>query len=604
MISFTEEPIPWACVQDKIQAGASMISQPASEEAYDKMRSWYDTCRDRHDICNERSFGKGPSRLLLIDRNSTDIANTVRLVECDEGIPPSYVALSHCWGESNHLQTTSDSLDKHTAGIEVTSLSRTFRDAIAICQQLGESYLWIDSLCIIQDDHEGKAAEIERMQSIYEGASLTISAMSAKDGRGGCWIPRERLFQIPVDDVQSAELVFRRVHEIPPEHAPFLTEFPHDVLYTQYPLATRKWALQERLLSQRLIHLTSSELVWECQMDISCECRELHNPIPGYSTYQRVRGALRRSSENRDELIREWMKLVESYSRGELTRERDAFPAIAGLARKFSQKGLIEYFAGFWVEGLPLTLCWSSRPLVEGVTDNQRPSTYVAPSWSWASIQGPLCFDAWDDFGPDSDARTQIEESECEGQCAQRWRDDSSFQFSSSQCEDDDGSDSDDGYGLEIVAGSISMNLGCDPLDGAEFGRIVHGFLSMRTVTYVVGPHSVSENSILGFEGSEFLPDTFDDIPFAKECVVALIFVRNSSDDDEVMSDGDDYPSRNTWEGQALVLVELEEEQENDDNINIKNNGDEKMYRRCGLLYVSKKSLAMFGEEEVVLTIL
>lgn len=584
-----------------------MISQPASEEAYTQIRSWYDTCRGCHDICNERSFGKGPNRLLFIDPKSPDIGNAVRLVKCEEGVPPSYVALSHCWGASNHLQTTFDNLDEHTAGIEVGSLSRTFRDAIAICQQLGESYLWIDSLCIVQDDHEGKAAEIERMQSIYEGASLTISAMSAKDGRGGCWIPRERRFQIPVDDVQSAELVFRRVHEIPPEHAPFLTEFPHDALYTQYPLARRKWALQERLLSQRLIHLTSSELVWECQMNTSCECRELDNVGPGFSTYQRVRGALRRSSQNRDELIREWMKLVVSYSRGELTRERDAFLAIAGLARNFSQKGLIEYFAGFWVEGLPLTLCWSSRPLVDGVTDNQRPSTYVAPSWSWASIQGPLCFDAWDDFGPDADARTQIEESECEGQCVRRWRDESSFQFPSSQCEDDDGSYSDDGYGLNIVAGLISINLDCDPLDGAEFGRIEHGVLRLSTATCVVGPHSISENSILGFEGSEFLPDTLDDIPFTKECVVALIFKRSSSDDDEVMSDGDDYPLRNTWEGQALVLVESEEEQDDDDdddNINNTNNGDEKIYRRCGLLCVSKKSLAMFGEEEVVLNIL
>lgn len=209
--------------------------------------------------------------MLLIDRESPDVTSAVKLVTCDQGIPPSYVALSHCWGKSNHLQTTLDNLDEHTAGINIASLSRTFRDAIAICQHLNESYLWIDSLCIIQDDHQGKAAEMERMQSIYAGASLTISAMSAKDGRGGCWIPRERVFEIPVDDVRSAELVFRRVHETPSEHASFLTGFPDGVLYSEYPLATRKWALQERLLSQRIIHLTASELVWECQMYTSCE---------------------------------------------------------------------------------------------------------------------------------------------------------------------------------------------------------------------------------------------------------------------------------------------------------------------------------------------
>lgn len=293
MLSFTDEPTPWSCVQDKIQAPADRTSQPASEKAYEQIRSWYDTCRDCHDICNERSCGKGPRRLLFIDRISPDGTDTVRLVNCDEGIPPSYVALSHCWGTGyHHLQTTLDNLDEHTEGIKVASLSRTFRDAIAICQHLGELFLWIDSLCIVQDDHEGKAAEIERMQSIYEGASLTISAMSARDGRGGCWIPRELLFEIPVDDAQSAELIFRRVSETSQEHASFLTEFPDDDLHTQYPLATRKWALQERLLSQRLVHLTASELVWECQMNTSCECGELDDLSPESSTYQRIRGAL------------------------------------------------------------------------------------------------------------------------------------------------------------------------------------------------------------------------------------------------------------------------------------------------------------------------
>lgn len=123
----------------------------------------------------------------------------------------------------------------------------------------------------------------------------------------------------------------------------------------------------------------------------------------------------------------------------------------------------------------------------------------------------------------------------------------------------------------------------------------------MSTVTCAVGPHSVSEHNILGFEGGKFMPDTFDDIPFTMECVVALIFKRNSSygvDGNEVMSDRGGHASWNTWMGQALVLVETKEE--GDGHIN---NGDEKTYRRCGLLCVPEKSLGMFGEEEVVLNI-
>jgi hypothetical protein len=589
ILSSIDEPVPWPCVQDRAQLPEHRPLQPGSDEAYERIRSWYEACRDDHDICNERGVGKGPSRLLFIGQQPPDRRITVRLVTCDTGVPPSYVALSHCWGASNHLQTTLDNLDEHTVEIDIASLSRTFRDAIAICQYLDESFLWIDSLCIVQDDHEGKAAEIERMQSIYECASLTISAMSASDGRAGCWIPRERVFQIPIDDAQSAGLMFRRVHEVPSEHASFLTEFPDYVLETQYPLATRKWALQERLLSQRLIHLTASELVWECRMHTSCECRILDRLSPGFSTHQRVRDALSRPSGDRHEYIYEWMKLLESYSRGELTRETDALPAIAGLARKFSDRMSGGYFAGMWVEELPMTLCWFSRQPTEGVTPNERPATYVAPSWSWASVQGPLCFDAWDDFGTDYIARTLRKEADREGQCVRRWRDDTSIQFPLSRTAHDPGIPDEDG--IEVVANIMSINLSSDLFDSTGFGRIEHGVLRMSTRTCTVGPRSVSENSIKGFEGGEFIPDTWCDIPFTTACVVALVFVQSGEwsgddDNDDETSDGDG--ARWKWKGQALVLVRSEE----DDG--------EVSYRRCGLLRVPEESLGIFGEEVVL----
>jgi hypothetical protein len=546
--------------------------------------------------------------LLFIERESSDTANAVRLVKCDEVLPPSYVALSHCWGNGKHLQTTLRNLDEHTTGIEVASLSRTFRDAIAICQHLDESYLWIDSLCIVQDDHQVKAVEMKAMQSIYEGASLTISAMSAKDGRGGCWIPRERVFEIPVDDVRSAELAFRRVYEAPSEHASFLTEFPDDVLYSEYPLSTRKWALQERLLSQRIIHLTASELVWECRMNTSCECRILNDLEPGFSTHQRVRDALGRPSKDRHELIYEWMKLLECYSRGELTQETDALLAIAGLASKFKDKDLGGYFAGLWVEEVPMTLCWFSRPPTEGVTDNERALTYVAPSWSWASVQGPLCFDAWDDFGLDVIARAQKKEFYCEGRCLRRWRDESSLQFPLSRCADDSGLDTSDGDGLEIVASLVSISVSRESFDSTEFGHVEDGLMSLSTFTCVVAPHSVSENGIVGFEGGEFMPDTFNDIPFAEECLIALIFVRicegsGGDEEDEMMSDGDSDAPPYSWKGQALVLVDTEGEEEDEGGDEVHINGNERRFRRCGLLRVPGKSLSLFRDEEEVLNI-
>jgi hypothetical protein len=120
-------------------------------------------------------------------------------VECDVNAPPDFIALSHSWGpgEQKPVKTIRNNIEKHKIGIETAALSRTFRDAVAVGRRLGEKYLWIDPLCTVQDDDHNRAGEISRMQAIYEGAALTISATSAQDGRGGCWIPRKRVLTYP-----------------------------------------------------------------------------------------------------------------------------------------------------------------------------------------------------------------------------------------------------------------------------------------------------------------------------------------------------------------------------------------------------------------------
>jgi hypothetical protein len=137
-----------------------------------------------------RKHPGGPRRLLYIGQEPTGSLDNIRLVECDVDAPPDFIALSHSWGPGEHkpLNTVKNNIERHKIGIETAALSRTFRDAVAVGRRLGEKYLWIDSLCTVQDDDQDRAGEISRMQTIYEGAVLTISAMSAHDGRGGCWI--------------------------------------------------------------------------------------------------------------------------------------------------------------------------------------------------------------------------------------------------------------------------------------------------------------------------------------------------------------------------------------------------------------------------------
>jgi hypothetical protein len=95
-----------------------------------------------------------------------------------------WVSLSHCWGGSSPLQTTTGNLESHMAGLP-GPFPQTFADAVAVTRMLGLRYLWIDSLCIIQDSHEDWVHESAHMATVYENAYVTISADAAKDSFQG-----------------------------------------------------------------------------------------------------------------------------------------------------------------------------------------------------------------------------------------------------------------------------------------------------------------------------------------------------------------------------------------------------------------------------------
>ncbi|ORY13348.1 heterokaryon incompatibility, partial [Clohesyomyces aquaticus] len=105
----------------------------------------------------------------------------VKLVETKEGQTGCYVALSHCWGspENHPLETTKENYGERLAGVPLENLPKTFRGVVKITNHIGVKYLWIDSLCIIQDDTEDWKQEAAKMGAVYEYARLTIAAADA-----------------------------------------------------------------------------------------------------------------------------------------------------------------------------------------------------------------------------------------------------------------------------------------------------------------------------------------------------------------------------------------------------------------------------------------
>jgi hypothetical protein len=114
------------------------------------------------------------------------------------GAVTKYVALSHCWGQVTHLMTTPQSLEAHINGIEWTSLSQTFRDAVITTRKLGIRYLWIDSLCILQGDVQDWELESGRMADIYAGAHVVLAATYAPDGSIGLFARKSQEHWPPI----------------------------------------------------------------------------------------------------------------------------------------------------------------------------------------------------------------------------------------------------------------------------------------------------------------------------------------------------------------------------------------------------------------------
>jgi len=210
-----------------------------------------------------------PTRLI-------EIGETLRLVDSASLTCPSrYVALSHCWGqlpEKDRFCTYKRNLKAHRSRIaaSVDQLPRSFRDAVVVARGIGVEYLWIDSLCIVQDDPQDWENEAKRMEQVFSAAYCTIGASSARSSAEGFLAPRTprpcvRLRVRAPTHTGTGETQRDRQLYI----CPAIDNFSQDVENSH--LSRRGWVLQERALSRRSIFYTSTQVYWECGAGVHCE---------------------------------------------------------------------------------------------------------------------------------------------------------------------------------------------------------------------------------------------------------------------------------------------------------------------------------------------
>ncbi|KAK0666982.1 heterokaryon incompatibility protein-domain-containing protein [Cercophora samala] len=399
-----------------------------SHEIVSKVSQWLELCHQGHDTCIPPGSALHtkqwyPSRLISVQ------AGSVRLIETMETtLTGPYLTLSHRWpaNASVYTQLKGDNLGSLKTGVDVACLSQVFQDAIVYTRRLGVDYIWIDSLCIIQDSKEDWEAESATMADIYSRSYCNLSATADACQDDGLFHPRQKL-QFSHERVTSdwVGVPFKSDDGTLPECSPLSFHRQDYVLYDpnfwtrrvdQQELFTRGWVFQEQQLAPRILHFSPDQLLWECRQHRACEMfpSGLPQKEMGWGESWRsnpaatvIKGALAGSARTGGDSSGfyptlglspwlAWQQVIGHYTRLNLTKAQDALVALGGVARVYQQLYQSRYVAGHWEEDFVSSLIW--RFSTEGHSRScpsarvQRPeefrtdgSQYIAPSWSWAS---------------------------------------------------------------------------------------------------------------------------------------------------------------------------------------------------------------------------
>ncbi|KAL8830630.1 MAG: hypothetical protein Q9170_005648 [Blastenia crenularia] len=361
----------------------------ASVATIELARGWINQCLSSHKECASQGVLPlvGPRRLLHIYWSCGEIS--VRLIECHAAAPAlKYVTLSHCWGQSDVAKLTRGNYKTFTQNIPGELLPKTYKDAADITIRLGYNYLWIDSLCILQDSPEDFATEAASMGAIYANGVCRIAALDSKDSHGGCYKVRTPLAFYP------CTVVTHSGHEIS-FHAPRSgglrqQKRPDNTHEREHAiLQTRGWTVQERMLASRTIYFSSIGIHWECcATEQSEQSGQLLGNLPHYnlhvSSIVRARSKVQSLDMSADDWADQWWRLVELYSGSDLTYNSDRWVAISGLANLFQIVTRSPLVHGLWQDRLHQELLWYTQ------IPGHRRLCNGAPSWSWTSIDGKV----------------------------------------------------------------------------------------------------------------------------------------------------------------------------------------------------------------------
>jgi hypothetical protein len=263
-------------------------------------------------------------------------------------------------------------------GIPVRDLPRTIQDAVYVTRALELSYLWVDSLCIIQDATEEMQVELGLMGAIYHNAHVVISAAVAPTCESGFLEDRAQppyYINLPFGASGSVDVIAKR------HRGKYMSDAEFG------PLETRAWAYQESFIARRILSFNQHEVIWSCHNkggDGGGRIRRDYEAIIYFNDSCRTIDIPE---------LKTWCFVVETFSTKKITNEKDKLPALSSVAELFACGRNVDYLAGIFIgsaaSGGAQLMTWGT---LSWNAENKRPKNWRAPSWSPLSVEGKIGF--------------------------------------------------------------------------------------------------------------------------------------------------------------------------------------------------------------------
>lgn len=344
--------------------------------------------------CHHKIFSHSlPTRLIYVgDRNGNKFGNPRLVTTTGPGASmnyfstnfPKYAILSYCWGDSatSTLKTKQANLDDHLKGIQLEDMAPVCRDAVLVARAIGIEWLWIDALCILQDDREDWEQEASRMAEAYNNALLTIIPLRSHSSSETFLGQRESIDHVDISfksvvnpTIEGAYTARNRLST----SSDVFDSYEFDLSASKW--YSRGWTLQEATMSSRLLCFGESGIYFECN-----------------SMTQRDNGSLKPYCYNwtgdwihEENLLEVWYRRMEAYSGRFLTFKKDILPAVSAIASIIANMTGDEYICGLWRSDLASGLIWNiagtfrKLDYEEHMAQISSAEVYVGPSWSWTN---------------------------------------------------------------------------------------------------------------------------------------------------------------------------------------------------------------------------